>query len=60
MDGKGLTINAVPKLVDLSRDAKDEHSPQTTGHRQAPNPYESLYGSEWKKKVEESVAMKKM
>eukprot|EP00957_Ditylum_brightwellii_P089407 6807633-Ditylum_brightwellii.AAC.1 len=60
IDRKGLTVNAVRKLVNLSRDAKDGHAPQTTNHCQALNPYESLYGSEWKKKVEESVAMKKM
>eukprot|EP00957_Ditylum_brightwellii_P183186 13953350-Ditylum_brightwellii.AAC.1 len=52
IDGKGLTINGVRKLVNLSRDAKDGHAPQTIDHHQALNPYESLYGSEWKKKVE--------
>eukprot|EP00957_Ditylum_brightwellii_P176444 13436192-Ditylum_brightwellii.AAC.1 len=60
IDGKGLTVNVVRKLVDLSRDAKDDHAPQTINHCQALNPYEILYGSEWKKKVEHSVAMKKM
>eukprot|EP00957_Ditylum_brightwellii_P121297 9250612-Ditylum_brightwellii.AAC.1 len=60
IDGKGLTVNAMRKLVDLSSDAKDGHAPQTINHHQALNPYESLYGSIWKKKVEQSVAMKKM
>eukprot|EP00957_Ditylum_brightwellii_P110750 8446525-Ditylum_brightwellii.AAC.1 len=51
IDEKGLTVNTVRKLVDISRDAKDGHAPQTTHHCQALNPYESLYGSELKKKV---------
>eukprot|EP00957_Ditylum_brightwellii_P001545 120767-Ditylum_brightwellii.AAC.1 len=57
---KGLTINVSHKLVKPSCDAKDGHVPQTIDHRQALNPYESLYGSAWKKKVKQSVAMKKM
>eukprot|EP00957_Ditylum_brightwellii_P073360 5574950-Ditylum_brightwellii.AAC.1 len=60
IDGKGLTVNAVRKLVDLSRGAKDGRATQTINHHKALNPYESLYRSEWKKKVEQSVAMKKM
>eukprot|EP00957_Ditylum_brightwellii_P142976 10893874-Ditylum_brightwellii.AAC.1 len=60
IEGKCLTINVVHKLVDLSHAAKDGHAPQTIDHCQALNPYESLYGSEWKKKVEQSVVMKKM
>eukprot|EP00957_Ditylum_brightwellii_P090577 6898504-Ditylum_brightwellii.AAC.1 len=60
IDRKDLAVNAVCKLVNLSCDAKDGHAPQTTDHCQALNLYESLYGSEWKKKVKESVAMKKM
>eukprot|EP00957_Ditylum_brightwellii_P124278 9473362-Ditylum_brightwellii.AAC.1 len=44
IDGKGLTVNVVRKLVDLSRDAKDGHARQTINHPQALNPYKSLYG----------------
>ena len=28
-------------------------------HRQALNPYESLYGEQWKEKISDAVAMKK-
>ena len=57
--GKGLTVPALRNLVNFARNAHEGDPPEFVDHRQALNPYESLYGEQWGEKISDAVAMKK-
>eukprot|EP00957_Ditylum_brightwellii_P039959 3024938-Ditylum_brightwellii.AAC.1 len=49
--GKGLTMSALCNLVNFACTAHEGDPPQTVDHHQALNPFESLYGEQWEKKI---------
>eukprot|EP00957_Ditylum_brightwellii_P090584 6898967-Ditylum_brightwellii.AAC.1 len=59
VSGKGFTISALHKLVNLACNDHEGDPPQTVDHYWALNPYKSLYGEQWEERIRHAVAMKK-
>eukprot|EP00957_Ditylum_brightwellii_P207502 15353264-Ditylum_brightwellii.AAC.1 len=57
--GKGPTVSALCNLVNFACNDHEGNPPQTVDHRQALNPYESLYGEQCEEKISDTVAVKK-
>eukprot|EP00957_Ditylum_brightwellii_P050724 3846302-Ditylum_brightwellii.AAC.1 len=56
-EATGLTILILKRLLMLAYYASEGDASQNINHHISPNPYQSLYGEEWKKKIKDTAHM---